>query len=408
MALGSLKKSNKSDGFSRCRVCEQTGEINEFGFCRKCVQERARRLIQTHDPRPANVPELTSPASMKKTVTATDANKPSAATIRTAAPFQSSVDNATRADAAPIVADHNIVAEWESDQKQRKAESDRRETKRIEEARDREIAAFKANIADVKIVRDIGNALVIEVRYHRPVSNKSRIVQRDPEEVNDFFKILTALRAKAREQTRQASFYESEIAENVIKIKMDLKPGDTFVTMISGGNYDFKDGTTRGYWLVLALEKNDEVLLRILVKAFKKLGFIFLSSPNSATGLLQRGNISYEDMGRILEKVKEKVIEELPPQPMMAVNDSTNGSSSETVLPEGVPRKIVDSILSDLADIKTKEIYHMIKNGYAYNDRQAAERVHYDDFVLDLARSHDLSVDVVRQIVSYWVSIQRK
>lgn len=187
---------------------------------------------------------------------------------------------------------------------------------------------------------------------------------------------------------------------------MDLKPGDTFVRMISGGNYDFKDGTSRGYWLVISLENNDEVLLRVLVKACKKLGFVILSSPNSATGLLQRSNISYEDMGRLLDKVKEKIIEELPPQihPLVKVDNLP----SQNDLPIDVPRKTIDSILGDLADIKVKEVYSMIHNGYAYNEKQAAEKISYENYLADLAKSYNLPIDTIRQIISYWRSVQRR
>jgi len=327
-----------------------------------------------------------------------------------AAPFQSKVSNSI-VDDSPIIADHDIVSDWERERKQRKAERDRLETQSIEDARERETTAFKSNIVELKVLRDIGNNLEFEIKYRRPIKNKSDI-PRELERFGDLFGgIFEALQVKINE-TGRSSDEEKSLTDNRFTIKITLKPGDTFVRIISGGNYDFMDGTARGYWLDITLAQIDDVLLRIIIKTCKRVNdFKFLQSAKSATGLLVRSNISYEEAGALLDKIKDQVVKELTPihkEDKAFEGDVNVTGLHSSELPQDVPRKTVDSILSDLADIKTKEIFHMIKNGYAYNDRQAAEKIHYEAYVLELARSHDLPVDAVKQIVSYWVSIQRK
>ncbi|MGI0012548.1 MAG: hypothetical protein ACREBU_03770 [Nitrososphaera sp.] len=86
---------------------------------------------------------------------------------------------------------------------------------------------------------------------------------------------------------------------------------DTYATMISGGNFDFKDGGSKGYWLNISLAKYDEVLLRLVVKICRKLGFIFWNSPSSATGFMEQSNLSLTEQARLLEKAKELTVKHL-------------------------------------------------------------------------------------------------
>lgn len=324
-----------------------------------------------------------------------------------AAPFQSKVSSSV-IDNSPVVADHDIISDWEREREQRKAERDRLETQRIEDAREREIAAFKRNIAELKILRDIGNSLELEIKYRRPIRNKSDI-PRELERFGDLFGgIFEALQGKINETDRPSN-EERSLTENRFTIKITLKPGDTFVRIISGGNYDFMDGTARGYWLDIILAQIDDVLLRILIKTCKRVNdFKFLQSAKSATGLLVRSNISYEEAGALLDKIKDQVVKELTPiysDDKAFEGDVKVAELNSSELPQGVPRKVVDSILSDLADIKVREVYDLIKNGYAYNERQAGEKVSYENYVDDLTKSYDLPSDTIRQIISYWRSI---
>lgn len=396
--------------FSKCRVCGSTGEINEFGFCRKCVQERARRLIDAHGTGPAKILPSSSPIEVPRIKETPQETMKTIPKTSSAAPFQSRVSSSV-ADDSQIVADHDIVTDWERERKQRKVECDRLETQRIEDAREREIAAFKSNIAELKVLRDIGNSLELEIKYRRPIRNKSDI-PRELERFGDLFGgIFESLQVKINETVRPSD-EEKLLSDNRFTIKITLKPGDTFVRIISGGNYDFMDGTARGYWLDIILAQIDDLLLRILIKTCKRVNdFKFLQSAKSATGLLVRSNISYEEAGTLLDKIKDQVVKELTSihsEYKAFEGDLKSSEFHSSELPQDVPRKVVDSILSDLADIKTKEVYTMIQNGYAYNDRQAAEKISYDNYVAELAKSYDLPTDTIKQIISYWETIQRR
>lgn len=164
----SLKKRN-DEAFSKCRICESTKEVNEYGYCRKCVQDRARRLIEAHSSEPLK--SIISPAIdlSKRTVPSTPEASQNIHGTASAAPFGSKM-SASNSKESQEVADHDIVSDWEKERKQRIAERDRIETRRIEESRDKEIATFKSNIASVKVLRDIDNTVEIDIKYHRPIS----------------------------------------------------------------------------------------------------------------------------------------------------------------------------------------------------------------------------------------------
>lgn len=214
-------------------------------------------------------------------------------------------------DPAPVVAQTDYYQEAEQERKERIAQRERYETEQIKREAESEMASFKANICDVIIVRNIGDTVKIAVKYTNPVSSVSKVIERKSSKpTNDFFKILSALIEKQEEELRSHTF-ETTISENMFTLKVDVKLGDTFVRMISGGNYDFMDGTSKGYWLNISLEKHDEVLLRILVKACKSLGFVFWSSTNSATGLLQRSNVTIREKVELLEKASKLSAEQL-------------------------------------------------------------------------------------------------
>jgi hypothetical protein len=214
--------------------------------------------------------------------------------------------------AEPLVAEKDIVAQWEMERKQRVAEQERLATIQIEEKRTGEIQAFKANIQQVSMIKDVGNIVEIAVSYKDPVSSKSRFLESRSYEdnENDLFGIFSALKNKVPQGTHSKD-YPMVINGNTITLKVELKVGDSYVRVISGGNYDFMDGTSKGYYLNISLANNDEVLLMMLVKICKKLGFVFWSSPNSATGFLPQNNISLQEQVRLLEKASTAVIEQL-------------------------------------------------------------------------------------------------
>ncbi|MGH9992070.1 MAG: hypothetical protein ACREBU_03765 [Nitrososphaera sp.] len=92
------------------------------------------------------------------------------------------------------VATEDSYQEEQRTRERRIAEQDRLETKRINDAQEQEMASFRTNIAEVKVLRDIGNTVQIGVIYKLPIRTRSEIIHQDNDFENDWFGALSRSR----------------------------------------------------------------------------------------------------------------------------------------------------------------------------------------------------------------------
>jgi hypothetical protein len=314
------------------------------------------------------------------------------------------------------------------------------------------LRAYRKDIIRIEAHQN-GSSGSITISFSRPIVAKERVFEKSelkrPEKPLDFI--------RQKQSKLQSPFSvttvvdsETEIFSNRVDFSIISKQGRYFTRTISGGRYDFMGGTESGYYLYLQAEENDERILPILMKVLRGMKFACHVSNYSISGYFGDRLPSHagerEHVRELIEKVKQELGVKVP-SPVRESDqkraitestvtkthentgldanrqqedrESTTESKSETASEkvfdapvltpsyascDEVPKQVIESIHSDLVDIRRKEISEMIRKGYAYNEMQAVGKISYDGYIVDLARTYSLQVDLIRKIVSDWRS----
>jgi len=107
----------------------------------------------------------------------------------------------------------------------------------------------------------------------------------------------------------------TQIRSNTIKIKVNMTFKQRFGTMLSGGNYDYKQGIDEGYIVHVVAESDDGCTIPIITKVLREeLKFGCHVSNRTVDGFLPTANPTPEGEGKLAQDVTKKVIAAFDPR----------------------------------------------------------------------------------------------
>lgn len=297
-----------------------------------------------------------------------------------------------------------------------------------------------------------GNSGKVTITFKRPIAATEKVFEKSelkkPEDIFGFFKQKKQSELVSPFSVTTAIDSKTEILTNEVNFSIISKQGRYFTRMISGGNYDFIGGTEPGYYISLRAQENDERILPIFMKVLRGIKFACHISNYSINGYFGEKLPSLagerEHAKELLRLIEQELRVNIPTPPEIVsipdkdamtnkpfINADNDKQEKETVkavpstsIPKKeseskphvidqpsinetlveVPKKVVEAIFSDLADIRRKQVYYMIQNGYAYNEIQAMSKISYDSFIPDLAKSYKLPIGTIKLIISDWIN----
>lgn len=120
---------------------------------------------------------------------------------------------------------------------------------------------------------------------------------------------------------KNMKLYELEVIEselipimidsNILKMNIDITNTSKVSSMVSGGNFDFRDDFTHGYTLTVSQSERDTELMKYVVKFLQNLGWGCLYGEKSTHCHLQNDFPSTVDAIKILEDITTRINEDL-------------------------------------------------------------------------------------------------
>jgi hypothetical protein len=336
---------------NKCKHCGLDVEVNQYGFCKPCVEKRARQIIvesknrvKQPSPQPPTtkttspvVPTAASlnpinrteneqksdPLGLSKVQYAhtstdsiwkkTDDDREVAHWIDLPSELKSHIDQ-THGFATEINGisyryrrsgddpDYGIVQRW----KKQNTMPTKYPAERQEQPAQKDRAIITSNN---------GERAQIDVYYEQErvasISQLTRTTLDEEQQASIIERLFTLGKNKDKKTDfipMQKSKREIGIFENTLIVQIYIRYGRQFVRTISGGNYDFMSGTDTGYLVTVSCQADDDYLLKNTITLMRKMSFACHMSNYSAYCFLADKIPTLAGQKELLDRICQSIV----------------------------------------------------------------------------------------------------
>lgn len=179
---------------------------------------------------------------------------------------------------------------------------------------------FFAALDGVTINQQVRNGIIFTIYFTKDIDRKIKTLERidisekyENKGLMQFFKKSKNPLSESF-QILSTMLKISNVRSNTVKMEVNLTFKQRFGAMISGGNFDYRQGIDEGYIIHVVAESDDGCTIPIITKALREIRFGCLVGNLTIDGFLESENPTMEGEERVTQEVAKSVLDMFNPR----------------------------------------------------------------------------------------------